>query len=169
MRGGRSGRVVGRCVAGRAALVGAAAVIVVVVLVAPDYRATRGHPVEVATVTAQTMTGDLTTCGKDIGAGSYVQRTSFTVDHPAAGLPGRFTYWGCPLDASPGESVRIVRLGPIPGDGLYIEPMSTLGQVARFVAGWAGAATAGAVLYFSYACRRAAGRPSSRATESPYQ
>lgn len=73
------------------------------------------------------------------------------------------------MHASAGDSVRMVGFGPIPGDDLYIEPITSPGQVAGFVAGWAGAAAVGRVLYFSYACRRAAGRPSSRGTQSPYQ
>lgn len=151
--GRRSGCGGVRGVAGRAALVGGAAVVVLMVLVVPDYLATRGRMVEVATVTEQTMTRDLTRCGKDLVAGSFVQRTSFRVADPVDGFPEVFTYWGCPLDQSVGDTVGIVRLGPVPGDGVYFEPMTTLGQVARFVAAWSGAAAAGAAVCFGFACR----------------
>lgn len=142
-----------RCVVGRSLLVGAVVMVFFVALRSSEYAATRGRPVERATVTSQIMTTDLIRCGKDVVASTYVQRTTFEVSDPASGLPATFTHAGCPLDQGVGDSVVIVRLGPMPWDRVYFEPITTLAGLGRFAAGWACAAVVVSAAYFGSACR----------------
>ena len=108
---------------------------VLAVLMGVEYTATRGKPVEQATVTEVQKTGDRIRCGGRAPWGfpnADEETVTFTVEDPPPGLPATFADTGCPTEEVVGEVVPVVRAEEGSDTVVYRAPFRSVTELLGF-------------------------------------